>query len=405
MKTLKLFIPIVIFLFISIFSCSSDDQENLNSDNNNNASNAIPLECDINEDVTLMNHSEGIDYVIDCNLEINAIVTIEPGTTFIFKSDGSMYVNDDGALSAIGTDTNPIIFQGEEPVAGFWRGIGFESNDVRNELNHVIVTDAGSSPINSTWVNQKVAVVIYKTTTTGKLTIKNTTIENTDGIGLLVMNNITGTSIADLRNFENNTFNNNIGQAVRLSAKHVQKIDANSTYTNNGFDGISIRESKLNDNTNHVWQGLNYKIDGEIEVEKGLSILPGAHLEFTPNGFMSIDGDNAYLNAEGSIFTGEVNIPGSWKGLYYFDTNNTQNRLSNCEISYGGSDSHNFVSNRANITIFHGSRLTVNNCTISNSGGCGIVVGTSNSGWDQCIFNGNSNSYNSIASNNICDEG
>lgn len=413
MKTLKKAIKIsLILLSICLTNCSTDDIiDETPSAPLEVTPNTITLECDYNTDTILTNHSNGVDYIVDCQVNIDALVTIEPGTTIIFKTGTSLYVNSGGALSADGIAESPITFKGEQNIKGYWRGVGFESNDVRNKLNYVKINNAGSSPINSTWYNQKAAVVVFKTIHTGKLSIKNTIIENTDGIGLAVMNHITNYNSADLNVFSNNTFNNNSGAAVRVSAEHVEKIESNSTYTNNGFNGVSIRESKLDDGIEHIWQGIDYYIDGEIDIRKGIKILPGAKLQFSPNGFLVAKYNNAYINAVGTaseniIFTGHVTTPGSWKGIYILDSNNVQNKFSYCKISYGGSASQTLVSNKSNLTLFNGSYAQVTNCEISNSNGCGIIVGVSTiTGFSACTINQSNNTFQNNVSNDFCDQG
>lgn len=410
--TQQLLLVLIALVALTTFSCSSDNEAPTDTNNNTVISqDAITLACDINDDTTLTNHAEGVDYIVECNVDVKALLTIEPGTTIVFKSDKSIYVDTGGALSAIGTSSNQITFKGEQAIPGYWKGIGFESNDVRNELNFTVISDAGSSPIASTWYNKKAAVVILKTVNTGKLSLKNSTIQNTNGIGLVAMNHITNYSIADLHAFSNNNFNNNSSYAVRVSSKHVGKIDSNSTYINNGFDGVSIRESRLNEGTNHTWQGINYSIDGEIDVRDGLTILAGANLQFTPNGFIRVKGNNAYINATGAqnnkiTFTGEVTTPGSWKGLYFFQSNNIQNNFNHCEILYGGSAAHTFVNNKANLTLFDGSKVNVTNSELSNSDGCGIIIGSNTgSGWAQCFITQSNNTFNNNSGNDTCNQG
>ncbi len=390
------------FVALIVGACSSGD-EMPSSGDPVSTNNAIVIDSDLREEMTLKNHAEGVDYIIENRVKIRSFITIEPGTTLAFKSDASLYVYE-GFLSAKGTLESPILFQGEEQVSGFWRGIGFESSDVRNELNHVIIKDAGSNPISSTWYGSKAAVVVFRTVNKGKLTMKNSLIKETDGFGLVSMN---GTTI---QKFENNKLEGNKRAAIRVDAINAAMIDEMTTFSNNKFNGVSVRETKISSGSEYVWKSHDYFIDGKIDVRTGLKIESGAKLLFSPAGFIRVEGDNAFLNAVGDVnnkivFTGEVTTSPSWKGISFFKTNNVSNKLSFCEVSYGGSEAQEFVKNKANITLFDGSVVTVENTDVSNSGGCGIVVGEKEIiGWRACTLKGGNNNFTANNSSSICNQ-
>lgn len=382
-------------------SCSSSNDETLapNDENNQPTTEAITISKNYTTNTILENHTTGVDYIIDGQIEIKSLVTIEPGTTIIFKSDASLFVDKNGGvLSAIGTVTEPITFKGEQSTSGFWRGIGFYSADTRNELNHVIITDAGSNPVKDLYYDYKTAIVVIDGSTVGKLSLKNSIIKNNDGIGLAIEND------ASLREYSNNNFEKNTEQAVRLSANNVSKIDSNSTYTDNGFNGVSIRKSILNEGIEHTWKGINYKVDGKITIKKGLKILPSANLEFTSNGYIFVDKSNAYINALGTAsnnitFTGEVSSSGSWKGIGIHSAN-TLNQFNYCNITYAGSDRiHPWVTQKAILTLYDAlgttSKVIVKNCNIGYSDGHGIIVE------DNSVLTQSGNSFTSIVGNNI----
>ena len=73
------------------------------------------------------------------------LLTIEPGVTVRFGPEGKLYVAR-GALSAVGTEDEPITFTSAaaEPAAGDWWGVYFiDSPDERSQLAHVVVEYAG----------------------------------------------------------------------------------------------------------------------------------------------------------------------------------------------------------------------------------------------------------------------
>lgn len=106
------------------------------------------LSEDINESLLLKDiyHEEGKpDYLVTDLIRVNALLQIEPGVVIEFERDKGLQV-DRGELMAIGSEERKIIFTGVEKTPGFWKGIALFSNNLSNELNHVIVEYGGSSP-------------------------------------------------------------------------------------------------------------------------------------------------------------------------------------------------------------------------------------------------------------------
>ncbi|MBW1296414.1 hypothetical protein [Aquimarina litoralis] len=399
MKKIKLLIKGLLFSLL-LASCWSEDDDSSGiviDIEGEDMVNAQTLACSYDEDIILTNHSDGVDYIIECDLELNALMTIEEGTTIIFKASASISVDNEGALSAIGTSTLPINFMGEESIIGFWKGIAFKSSDIRNELNYVVISDAGNAPVEPVWNREKCAIVIINSTINGKLSLKNSIIKNNDGYGLFAENKTT------LQDFEDNQFENNSGPALSCSANHVRAIDENSTYRSNEFDGVEIRRSDLDETGSHTWSGIHFNIVGDIEIEKDLTIKPNARLTFEPSTVFMVDNDGS-LNAIGTgsekiVFTGTVTSSPSWKGIG-FKSESVLNILEHCEISYAGSDPADniWVNDKSNITIFKTvdlGRATIRNCQISDGAGYGILVDTNTT----LIESGNM--FNNLVNRNI----
>ena len=119
-------------------------------------------------------------YRISETIGINSGLKILPGTIVEFGRDVVMRV-DDGYLDAIGTKDNKITFRGAEATKGFWRGIMFYSNSLRNQIEYADISGGGSSAIVS---GTRANVAIYGTN--ARMQIKNCTISNSGGYGVYV---------------------------------------------------------------------------------------------------------------------------------------------------------------------------------------------------------------------------
>lgn len=97
----------------------------------------------INDDATW--HKIDVPYLTEgTTLKVNDMLTVEPGVEVHMGQATYIAIQENGAIKAVGTPSNPIIFRGEVAVAGSWAGIGvsFSSNPL-NEIGHAKIMHAG----------------------------------------------------------------------------------------------------------------------------------------------------------------------------------------------------------------------------------------------------------------------
>lgn len=136
-----------------------------------------------------------------------------------------------------------------------------------------------------------------------------------------------------------------------------------------------------------------YIINGDITVENSsvLTIQPGTVIKFAAGASLSIGySSNATLIANGTstnpiTFTSSALAPaaGAWKGLFFYGFTLSNTSLQYCNIAYAGSSS---IYGAVNIS---GCELSMNNCSISNSGSYGIKTTYTNSKGGFVTFTGN----------------
>ncbi|MDA8692905.1 hypothetical protein N9L92_02500 [Saprospiraceae bacterium] len=360
-----LFISLII---ISQFSCGSDDPPIIEDT-------FISISNDIDSPTTWTNQNDDpndVDYKVLRSIDVNDVLTIEPGVRIEFESGVLMEVRD-GALIAIGTAVDRIVFTGCESIKGFWSGILFRSDDIRNEMDFCDVSFGGDDELDA-----NISVDDFAGTE-AILKLTNSVISNSLTNGLLVDDDAT------LSSFSNNVFSDNNGTPVVTSANSVHQIDAISDFSdNNGFNGVEIMESTLTTNVAVSWVKLGnesqYLISGDCELEAGLTIEAGCVFIMEPSVFFGVKRDGGYLIAEGTptdriVFDGLINDQPSWLGIL-FRSDDVRNILNYCTINAGGSDE--LSGNRTNISVddFAGvaAVVTIQNCEITGSGGCGIFV-------------------------------
>ncbi len=119
----------------------------------------------------------------------SAIIEIGAGATLTFGANAGLEIWDDARLIAIGTADAKITFNGEEPTPGYWKGVMYNSsNGVDNELDHVIIADAGGEGLHHTVGNANLQLGGSDPT---QITINNLEISNGASFGIYTRDNVT----------------------------------------------------------------------------------------------------------------------------------------------------------------------------------------------------------------------
>lgn len=294
-------------------------------------------------------------------------LTISPGTEILVGSDGGLFVTEEGSLSAVGTATEPISFSGEEQIPGFWTGLIFSTNTAKNELTYIDIRHGGGIEN----LDLKGNVVVQDE---GRLKITNATLSDSDGYGLIILDDESIVSP-----FTNNIVTSN---KVPISATpwHFGFFDASSDFSGNEEDAIDgKRHTTLQLEDDATWKKLNvpYSLPKTRLITIGSQITLEAGTEFIGYSDAGIVvRDEGTLTAIGStdepiIFRGFENIPGYWIGIS-FETLSNANRLEHVHVSDGGQVG--FLGSVLNTMIEVSGKLVTKNCNISNSEGIGVYI-------------------------------
>ncbi len=344
-----------------------------------------------------------VDYLITCELVLGdgQHVVVEPGVTIQFDGlESGIYITE-GSLKMIGNSGAPITLEGKTAVKGSWKGIFYESNNLDNRMEFVTVRHAGSEQ--STFYSERCGVALSSVFNNARLSVKNCTFTENDGVGLLLEGN--GATLAE---FASNTFTRNSDAPLMLTFNLIDKLDAASVYTltgsENGKSYIRVATylgggTYLQENDFTLRKlGLPYRFNSEIYLYKKMTVEAGTELEFEQGGKIRVDETAASLVAVGTpgapiIFRGHQNLPGSWHGIY-IASSSPGNRLENCIIQNGGEGQNYYESCNLEIGGFYSTAVcTVRNCTISNSSGYGIAYNSASPG---IVLENNSFSGNAL---------
>jgi len=134
---------------------------------------------------------------------LQAEISVQPGAVLKFSADATLNVEESGALIAVGTMTDSIVFTGEVPAPGFWNNLYINSNNTLNQMSYCDIGYGGGYYAN-----------IY-VTEGARFLVNNSTIHDSENFGVLVENGGT-IEPANPETDGNNVFFNNTAGNVSL---------------------------------------------------------------------------------------------------------------------------------------------------------------------------------------------
>ncbi len=297
-------------------------------------------------------------YVVAEELDIDGNLTIEPGTTFKFESNGWIEIGYYDATTFIadgGAAATPITFTSNatSPVAGAWKGIVVNDNvQTNSKFNYCVIDYAGTSPTNMG------ALLMSGTSSIG---FTNNIIRNSAGYGINMAYD------AGFETFTNNTITNCANHLIVISTKHLPDLGSPNTLTAAAAKGILV-SGNFNYDSPVTWkkQTADFYVSGEADVDGDVTIEAGCKFLFINNAFFWFGYyANTKVTAVGTstakiVFTSATANPiaGTWKGLYFDDNVMINSALTYCQFQYSGMD--------AKPAIYVNSSFPVNNTSITN---------------------------------------
>ncbi len=305
---------------------------------------------------------DAADYIIDGAFYVsgNALLTINPGVVIRFTGvDGWIVVEENAGLKMVGTATNPIVLTG--PVnnnnKGAWGGVEYNSSRADNQMEYVSVINAGSGTYDAA------VDVEYD----ARLSIKNSLISGSGGNGLHVMGNlaafsnnlITGCEKAPVV-FENIDMVSILDEASQLTGNNDSWVEISY-----GFRDVQTADISLKKLT------VPYLIRSGVYFGRKFTLAPGTSFLFDNDAFIEIESTGTLIaNGTSELpisFSHMDGTEGAWQGIFIYSA--LTNSMQHCIIEHGGS----YYFYPSNLVIGEDSRVTIQNCTLRNTPGYGVI--------------------------------
>ncbi len=361
------------------------------SDYQGNGDNFVEVwESEIEDDaVTMAVLNVPYRFVESTRYNIKNDLTIAAGTTLEFTNGSGLRLGEQssdcadttGSLNAMGTMTEPITFRGVTAGSGTWLGLGFNSSSPNNNLVYCAISGGGSSKLyNGGDFGANITLQCDS-----RVTIQNTTITESGEFGIYVLDDD-----AELDDFQENVISENTLAPVWMHLPQVDQLDAATSYeVGNGrpyiqVEGDAVTEADLTIKRLDVPYRIETEQSGrETYVERAITIEPGTILEFETGAGLVLGSPGVdcipttgSLNAQGTsgepiVFRGTTDGQGTWLGIG-INSSTSENVFTYCEISGGGAEQMYNAGGQGNIVIHCSGSLTLENSTISDSGGWGV---------------------------------
>jgi len=296
-------------------------------------------------------------YTVQYDIDIDAELTINAGTTVYFEADSSMRV-DSGALIVLGTPAvpavvdnngttitaaipaNPVIFTGKQNTKGFWDGLEFYGSvSDKNNLQNIIIEYAD------------IGLNIDRST---RIKVNDSIFRNNDTYGFIIDDLATVDEFSRNISIGNNT-------AGKVYSTTLSALDYSSAFTGNTNDYIELISNDIT--SPQTWKKLTVPvlITGYEDVDESLTIEAGSYFICDVDSGIRVDDGSMKAigtQSEPIIFTAKQKTKGYWRGIEYYGSNDTNNELSFVSIEY------------ANLGLKLGyweSRIKLNDVNLTNS--------------------------------------
>jgi hypothetical protein len=323
---------------------------------NNNTDQFVSISASTLNAADLTIRPTTVPYYFTSWIDIEKILTVNPGVTFLMHTSAELEVSNIGCLKFLGTVEKPIKFIGyiNSTEKGSWDEIYVNTNN-ENLFQYVEFENGGKNT----------GYGVINLSSSGKLSMINCKITGSLGHGVHAASGGTITA------FTNNVITDCDHSPAWLG--HISQtgaFDATSTLTGNGEEYISISASTLNNaNLTTKRTTVPYYFTSWIDIEKLWTIEAGVTFYMHANA--EIETSNlgnivAVGTAQNPIkFTRLPNMGYNWQNINLNSANPSS--FTHCIFEYGGMDNDYGVINLGSNTS-----TTLTNVAINNSPNFGV---------------------------------
>ena len=320
----------------------------------NNESNVLAIDFDsIIADARFRN--AGVPYFQKADVDVYdaAKVTFDPGVVYQFGADADLEIGWSGhaaSINAVGSDDEPIVFDGATAKSGFWKGLVIrEKVTTDSVLSNVEIRHGGGGGGKDAFALAVQAAITLD--------------------GVLVSDNDAGVYIGITgvdKDSKNLTVTKGKQRPLTVELDGLVALPLGGSFSGNEIDEVAIQGDSYSASGTVPNLGIPYRFLSAVDTMEGSSLTLTAGTEFImpADGHLEIgwNGHQSTLVAAGTAakpirFRGSESTSGYWEGLTFGDNVVSASKLDYVEVS-GGKDA--CATLRSSVAVTHS---TFSKCT------------------------------------------
>lgn len=307
---------------------------------------------------TLVSGAPGcVHYRVVGRVSVRGALTIQAGTAIAMGAGARLTVF--GSLSALGTQGQPIVFQGEQAIRGYWEAIDFFSPSPLNELRYVEVRHGGGG---TAAVRANVVVQANNA-----LSVRESRFDESAGAGLWIHD------LGMLRGFSTNSFRGNALAGLHISAEHIGALDSASVYADaNGTPFVDVEGTQVRQTQAWRVATVPLRMTGVTTIRSDVSIGAGVQLWMGQRASIVVLGSLAAVGSGASRITirGEQPLRGYWQSIE-FASSSALNRMADVSVRHGGGATGRLPGS---VTVANNSALQIERTDVEESATAGVWI-------------------------------
>lgn len=291
--------------------------------------------------------TQGVPYYATLNLELTSHLTVESGTVVEFRRDKGLDVNG-GALTVAGTSSDNVTFRGDQSGRGAWGGIRFRNTTAAdNVVEHGYIQGGGGE----LWHGADFSAAgVFVQGSDVEVTIRDTVFINNAVSGLTASGSEYDITVEGCKFGANEL-------PIRMDADLISGIDGTNTFDGNDEAYVLVGNHGTSTDVKRAatWSALDvpYQCRWHLHIKDGLELEPGTTVEMQDGKQFMLHGGSLVADAANGdqITVTRAGSSGHWGGIG-IETEDTDNRLKNAVVEYGGGNLHTGdTDTNANIVV------------------------------------------------------
>lgn len=326
-------------------------------------------------------------YVVDGDIGVSNVLTLQPGTVVKFKSGSELSLNGAGRLEAVGTAAAPIFFTSikDDAHGGDTNADAAATTPARKDWEHINLNGKNGSRLEYCqflYAGGGGSISYAVGLNGGSATIRNSVFAHNGGGAPSMQGALDAGDASAAIELNNNTFFDN---EMPLRVNNLFSVDNSNTFQNpqnanqkNDYNGIWVKDTSVRSimlswgetEVPFVLDNTGWETQLTLGAGVILKMLPNAAMQFNSGGYLVAHGTSAqpvvFTSYKDDAHGGDTNHDGTattaakkdWRNI--LAGSSADSEFEYCQFLYGG--------NGGNTISLFGAKASITHCTFAHNG-------------------------------------